>query len=102
MPLSMRRRDRRRAPATDAAIVYAHTTNDRRRRNEPSVAMDQPFEAGDGSAAWYFDGHFAMTPFGSTAKPSGPRRPFNTTSEPFLNVSGTTPVYRTGTTFPLL
>jgi hypothetical protein len=38
----------------------------------------------------YFDGHFAMML--SALKPSGPSRPFTTTSAPPLKVSGTTPV----------
>ncbi len=42
--------------------------------------------------ASYFDGHFAITPFASTAKPSDFRWPFSTTSDPSLNVSGTMPV----------
>ena len=40
----------------------------------------------------YFDGHFAITPFGATVKPSGDSVPFSTTSASSLNVSGTTPV----------
>ena len=46
-------------------------------------------------ASSYFDGHFAMMPFGSVWKPpSGVSRPFSTTSAPsWKNVSGTMPVY---------
>ncbi len=42
--------------------------------------------------ASYFDGHFAITPFGLDANPCGPSCPLSTTSEPLLKVSGTMPV----------
>ena len=42
--------------------------------------------------ASYFDGHFAMTPFGATWNPSRPSVPFSTTSASSANVSGTMPV----------
>ena len=53
-----------------------------------------------GSSASYFDGHFAITPFGSVWKPSGVSLPFSTTSASSLNVSGTMPVYEASTTCP--
>src|SRR6267143_4465187 len=39
MPLSIRRRDRRRAPATDTAAANAATTNAESSKNVPSEAM---------------------------------------------------------------
>ena len=57
------------------------------RPQPPDVPGAMPF------AGSYFDGHFAMTPPGTTENPSGPRVPFRTTSDPCLKVSGTIPVY---------
>src|SRR4051812_48980027 len=102
MPLSISRRDRRRAPTTEIAPAQLHTTNVARSRKDPSEAMNayEPASAvlADGS---YFDGHFAITPFGSVANPLAVRRPFKTTSASSLNVSGTIPVYEASTTLPL-
>ena len=42
--------------------------------------------------ASYLDGHFAITPFGSTSNPDGDSVPFSTTSASSLKVSGTMPV----------
>src|SRR5256885_1337973 len=39
MPLSISRREPRRAPATEMTAEYAQTTNEARRRNEPSEAI---------------------------------------------------------------
>src|SRR5262245_22414677 len=111
MPLSISRREPRRAPATEAAAAYAHTTNAASRRNEPNEAMWRVEDrtragrredyvpgvlpgtcAGISVFASYFDGHLAMTPLGATSKPCGDNVPLTTTSDPSLNVSGTTPV----------
>ena len=104
MPLSIRRVERRRAPATDAAMAYAQVTNAASSSRFPSAGMvvssrtscRRCSEAGgvgrrvfDGS---YFDGHFAITPFRSTWNPSGLSVPLSTTSAPSLKVSGTTPL----------
>ena len=50
--------------------------------------------------ASYFDGHFAITPFGSVWKPLVVSLPLSTTSASSLNVSGTMPVYDASTTWP--
>src|SRR5436190_22586477 len=95
MPLSIRRRDTRRAPTTELTAADAQITNEERRRNVPRLAI--AYDA-DGAplanllAASYFDGHLAMTPLGSVWKPSAVSSPLRTTSASSLNVSGTIPV----------
>src|SRR2546421_1068291 len=93
MPLSISRREPRRAPTTELTAAYAQRTNEERRRNVPRLAM--PYDPVVGApvanllAASYFDGHFATTPLGSVWKPpSEVRLPFRTTSASSLNVSG--------------
>src|SRR2546427_4877547 len=73
MPLSINRREPRRAPTTELTAAYAQTTKAERRRKVPRLAM--PYDPAGGLvgsllAASYFDGHFAMTPLGSVWKPS--------------------------------
>src|SRR6266550_2631420 len=105
MPLSIRRRERRRAPAIEIEAAYAQTTNAVSRRYEPREANYRylisdvaagalPGAPAAGSLAGsYFDGHFAITPSFATWKvPSAASLPFSTTSESALNVSGTMPV----------
>src|SRR5678816_4810632 len=78
----------RRAPAIDAANAPLASTNDASKRKVPKEATYLP----EGLADSYRDGHFAMTPSGSTWKPSAASLPRSTTSDPSLKVSGTTPV----------
>ena len=58
---------------------------------EDFAAPGAAFAAAPPPEASYLDGHFAITPLGSTANPCGPRVPFTTTSASDLNVSGTMP-----------
>src|SRR5471032_523058 len=90
MPPSIRALLPRRAPTTDAENAMAPATNAARTRNVPMPAIYRvpPVDL-EGS---YFDGHFAITPFGATRNPSAVNWPLSTTSDPVLNVSGTTPV----------
>ena len=66
--------------------------DERGQQRERSEAGNLAPAAVAGGLGSYFDGHFAMTPFGSTEKPPSCSLPLSTTSEAFLNVSGTTPV----------
>ena len=65
-------------------------TKAKSRRNVPSEAM--PYVPPAFDLASYFEGHFAITPFGSVWKPVEVSLPLNTTSASPLNVSGTIPV----------
>src|SRR5215468_11917267 len=58
-PLSISRREPRRAPMTDATAAYAQTTNEARRRKVPRLAITYD-PAGARPAASYFEGHFAI------------------------------------------
>src|SRR4051812_20375613 len=72
IPLSISRREPRRAPTTELTAAYAHMTNEERRRNVPRLAIAyDPAGAPVANllAASYFDGHLAMTPLGSVWKP---------------------------------
>src|SRR4029078_6518384 len=113
-PESMSAFEPRRAPATHSEAAYMHTTNAASNSREPSEAMglfdcaacgsadrapartaaQTPglFGAADPGFASYFDGHFAITPLGSAAKPWGTSVPCSTPAASSLSVSGTMPV----------
>src|SRR5262245_11500187 len=93
MPLSISRREPRRAPTTEITAAYAQTTKDVRSKKVPRLAISDP--AGPGAtlpAASYFDGHLAIMPFGFGWKPSLVIFPGRTTCASPLNVSGTDPL----------
>ena len=71
MPLSISRRERRRAPTTeiDGGIAADDERGEKKERSEGGHY--RPAAVSAALAASYFDGHFAITPFGSAWNPSG-------------------------------